>query len=305
MAGIMNSNSSWVNVAGSATSEEVLKKAGLDFTVAQEPVFDGLGYQIDPWRNNYREDTRQSLGIVSDKYRICQNRDAFAFIDGLIGPKAEYLNAGACKNYKVNWIQVKLEPREIMGDGYNNYLFFKNSFDGGGAIKVCVTPVRIACTNMLNLALKEAQRVFSIRHTGDIAGKIREADMTLELSERYLTEVQEDYVRLARIKLTPQQVTNIWEQLFPIAKDATTTAKHNAERQRDQLVRAYNADDLGNFRGTAFGVVNAVSNTVSLETAQPLRMTDSWFGNLFDKVTNGHPLLDKACELVTVGTYRP
>ena len=297
MAGIMCANSSWVKVAGSATSEEVLKKAGLDFVVKQEPVFDGLGYQIDPWRNNYREDTRQSLGIVSDKYKICQNRDAFAFIDGLIGPQAEYLNAGACKNYKVNWIQVKLQPRTVMGDDYNNYLYFKNSFDGGGAIKVCVTPVRIACTNMLNLAIRRAQRVFSIRHTGDIAEKIREADMTLELSDKYITAVNEDYVRLARIKFTEQQVNSFWEQLFPIAKDATVTAKNNAERKRDQLKLAYNADDLGNFRGTAFGVVNAVSNV--LNNAEPLRMTDSYFGNLFDKVTNGHPLLDKAYELVT------
>lgn len=302
MAGIMCSNSSWVKVQGSATSEEVLNKAGLNFDVLQEPILDSRGKVIPGYRNNCKNDTHQCLGIVSDKYRVVQNRDAFAFIDGLIGPNAEYLNAGACKNYKVNWIQVKLQPRTIMGDGYNNYLFFKNSFDGGSSVKVCVTPVRIACTNMLNLALRRAKRVFSIRHTGDIAEKIREADMTLELSERYLTEVQEDYVRLARIKFTAQQVNSFWEQLYPIAKDANATTKQNAERKREQLVNAYNANDLGNFRGTAFGVVNAVSNTVSPETAQPLRMTDSWFGNLFDKVTNGHPLLDKAYELVTAKT---
>ena len=234
---------------------------------------------------------------MSDKYKIVQNRDAFAFIDGLIGPNAQYANAGACKNYKVSWIQVKLQPRTIMGDDYNNFLYFKNSFDGGSSVKVCVTPVRIACSNMLNLAIRRASRVFSIRHTGDIAGKIREADMTLELSENYLTQVQEDYVRLARIKYTEQQVNSFWEQLFPIEKDASVTAKNNAERKRDQMRVAYNADDLGNFRGTAFGVVNAVSNVVN--NAEPLRMTDSYFGNLFDKVTNGHPLLDKAYELVT------
>ena len=294
---ILCANSYWEDVKGSESSAEVLKKAKLDFDVLQEPVFDGLGYPIEGYRNNYHSGTRKCLGIVSDKYKIVQNRDAFAFIDGLIGPNAQYANAGACKNYKVSWIQVKLQPRTIMGDDYNNFLYFKNSFDGGSSVKVCVTPVRIACSNMLNLAIRKASRVFSIRHTGDIAGKIREADMTLELSENYLTQVQEDYVRLARIKYTEQQVNSFWEQLFPIEKDASVTAKNNAERKRDQMRVAYNADDLGNFRGTAFGVVNAVSNVVN--NAEPLRMTDSYFGNLFDKVTNGHPLLDKAYELVT------
>jgi len=296
MGGIMCANSSWTDVRGSETSAEVLKKSGLDFQVLQEPVFDGLGCQIDPWRNNYREDTRQSLGIVSDKYKICQNRDAFAFIDGLIGPRAQYANAGACKNYKVNWIQVKLEPKTIMGDDYDNYLFFKNSFDGGSAVKVCVTPIRIACTNMLNLALRRAERTFSIRHTGDIRMKIQEADETLRLSENYLTAVEADYIKLSKIKLPPHAVSKIWEQLFPIAKDASVTARNNAEKKRAMAIRSYNADDLGNFRGTGFGVVNAISNMIN--TSQPMRMTDSYFGNLFDKVTNGHPLLDKAYELV-------
>lgn len=284
------------NVNGALTSEQVLEKAGLNFDVLQEPIFDGLGFPIEGYRNNYKSDTRKCLGIVSERYKIVQNRDAFAFIDGLIGPNACYENAGACKNYKVNFIQVKLQPRNIMGDDYNNFLFFKNSFDGSSSVKVCVTPVRIICSNMLNLAISRAQRVFSIRHTGDIAGKIKEADMTLELSEHYLTEIQEDYVRLARKKLTAQQVNSFWEQLFPIAEDASKQAKNNAERQRVQLVMAYNADDLQNFKGTAFGVVNAVSNVIN--NAQPLRMTESYFGNLFDKVTDGHPMLDKAYALV-------
>ena len=296
---ILCANSYYEDVQGATSSVEVLQKAGLDFEVKQEPVFDGLGRPIKNYQNNYidKGDTHQSVGVVTDKYKVCQNRDAFAFIDGLIGPDAHYVNAGACKNYQVIWIQVKLKPRTIMGDDYNNYLYFKNSFDGGSSIKVCVTPVRIACTNMLNLAIHRAQRVFSLRHTGDIEGKILEVDRTLNLSERYLTQVNEEYVRLARINFTPQQVNSFWEQLFPIAKDATVTAKNNAEKKRDQMRVAYNADDLGNFRGTAFGVVNAVSNV--LNNAQPLRMTDSYFGNLFDKVTNGHPLLDQAYELVT------
>lgn len=294
---MLGMSSSWTDVNGALTSADVLKQAGLDFDVLQENVFDSLGNQIPGYRLNFKSDDRTNLGIVSTRYSVVQNTDAFAFVDGLVdGENTKYSRAGSCNNFRTIWMQVELQPRTIMGDAYNNYLFFKNSFDGKGSVKVCITPVRVICKNTLNLAIKRATRTFSIRHTGDIAGKIKEADMTLELSANYLTKVEEDYVRLARKKLTAQQVNSFWEQLFPIEKDANKQAVNNAERQRETLRIAYNADDLSNFRGTAFGVVNAVSNMVN--NAAPLRMTDSYFGNLFDKVTDGHPLLDKAYALV-------
>ena len=291
-------NSFITDVNGALTSEDVLKKAHLDFDVLQEPVFDGLGYPIGNYRLNYKDDDRTNLGIVTDRYSVVQNRDAFSFIDNLVdGKNTHYSRAGACNNWSTIWIQVALQPRNIMGDDYNNYLFFKNSFDGKGSVKVCITPVRVVCKNTLNLALKRASRVFSIRHTGDIAEKIKEADMTLELSKNYFTTVEQEYVRLAKISLSQQKVNSFWEQLFPIEKDASKQTIKNAERQREIVRASYNANDLGNFRGTGFGVVNAVSNM--LNNAAPLRMTDSYFGNLFNKVTDGHPLLDKAYELVT------
>lgn len=287
-----------VIVKDALTSAEALKTAKLDFDVLQEPVFDGQGCTLEGYRINRKSDDGTILGMVTDRYRIVQNTDAFAFTDGLIGPDCRYENAGSCNNFKTVWLQVKLLPRVVMGDRYDNYLFFKNSFDGKGAVKVCVTPVRIVCQNMLNPAVRFAKRVFSIRHTGDIAEKIKEADMTLKLSEEYLTEVNAEYVRLARIRLTAEKVQNIWNTLFPIEKDASEREIRNAEQQRQIVRDCYNADDLGNFRGTAFGVVNAISDMVSHPT--PLRMTDSYYGNLFDKVTNGHPLLDRAYELATV-----
>ena len=175
-------------VKDALTSAEALKAAKLDFDVLQEPVFDENGNALEDYRLNRKSDDGTILGLVTPRYKVVQNTEAFAFVDGLIGESCHYENAGSANNFRLVWLQVKLQPRVIMGDSYDNYLFFKNSFDGKGAVKVCVTPVRIACDNMLNLAIRRAKRVFSIRHTGDIAGKIAEADRTLELSQQYLTE---------------------------------------------------------------------------------------------------------------------
>lgn len=278
------------------TSADALKAAHLDFEVLQEPVFDVQGNPIKGYRVNRKSNDGKVLGMVTDRYKIVQNTDAFAFTDGLIGRGCTYENAGSCNDWKTIWLQASLEPKQVMGDWYHHYLIFKNSFDGKGAVKVCVTPIRVICQNTLNLAVKDAYRSFSIRHTGDIEGKIKEADRTLKLSEDYFTEVNEDYVRLARIKISNEKIQKFWEELFPVSKDASERELRNAFYQREQLKRCYNADDIANFRGTAFGVVNAVSDMVS--HTEPLRMTDSYFGNLFDKVTNGHPLLDKVYAMV-------
>ena len=283
-------------VKDALTSAEALKAAKLDFDVLQEPVFDEKGNALEDYRLNRKSDDGTILGLVTPRYKVVQNTEAFAFVDGLIGESCHYENAGSANNFRLVWLQVKLQPRVVMGDSYDNYLFFKDSFDGKGAVKVCVTPVRIACDNMLNLAIRRAKRVFSIRHTGDIAGKIAEADRTLELSQQYLTEVNADYVKLARIKLQKEKVSKIFENLFPIKEEATEREIGNALRQREAVFQAYHADDLTNFRGTGFGVVNAVADMVS--HAEPLRMTDSFYGNLFDKVTNGHPLLDTVYAMV-------
>ena len=292
--------SPWVRnatfVKEAQTSADALKLAKLDFDVLQEKIFDGQLNTINGYRLNRKSDDGKILGLVSDRYKVVQNTDAFAFTDGLIGKDCRYENAGSANGYRVIWLSARLQSRTIMDDEYNNFLFFKNSFDGKGAVKVCVTPIRVVCDNMLNLAVRRAKRVFSIRHTGDIAEKIKEADMTLELSEKYLTEVNADYVRLARIRLTAEKVNQMWENLFPIEQDMSEVQITHALTQRNTIQTAYNADDLANFRGTGFGVVNAVSDMVS--HAEPIRMTDSYFGNLFDKVTNGHPLLDRVYEMV-------
>lgn len=299
-SGFTNQESPWLRnatvVKEALTSAEALSAAGLDFDVLQEPVFDGWGDVVNGYYLNRKSDDGTILGMVSGRYRVVQNTDAFAFTDGLIGPDCRYENAGSTNGFRTIWLQVRLQPKTVMGDKYDNFLFFKNSFDGKGAVKVCVTPRRIACDNMLNIAVKRAVRTFSISHIGDIAGKIAEADRTLELSERYITEVNAEYVKLARIRLTADKVNQLWSNLFPIAEDATDREKGNAIRQREIVRNAYNADDLVNFRGTGFGVVNAVSNMLS--HSEPLRKTNGYWGNLFDKVTNGHPLLDTITEMV-------
>ena len=76
----------------------------------------------------------------------------------------------------------------ISGERISPYLLFSNTHDGSGAIKVALTPIRVVCNNTLNLALRTAERSWSMIHTGDIKSKMKEA-------KRYSVQGREIYGR--------------------------------------------------------------------------------------------------------------
>lgn len=59
--------------------------AGLDWTVEQTPVFMDDGTEIKNYKANIRSDDKTVLGIVTNRYKIVQNADAFSFTDAIVG----------------------------------------------------------------------------------------------------------------------------------------------------------------------------------------------------------------------------
>ena len=79
------------------SSSEAIIYAGLDWDVIQEPVFLLGGKKIEGAYANLRSTDRQVLGVVGNKYRIVQNRDAFSFTDALLGEGVKYETAGSLR----------------------------------------------------------------------------------------------------------------------------------------------------------------------------------------------------------------
>lgn len=147
-------------------SEEALRLAGLDWNVIQEPIYTPFREKIDGFKANVRDSDRKVLGVVSDRYKVVQNVEAFSFTDELLGQGVRYETAGSLSGGKRVWLLARL-PREyiIAGERISPYLVFSNTHDGSGSVKVAVTPIRVVCNNTLNLALSTAQRSFSMIHT--------------------------------------------------------------------------------------------------------------------------------------------
>lgn len=280
-------------------SRDALIAAGLDWNVVQEPIYTAENALINGYKANVRDSDRRVLGVVTDRYKVVQNQEAFAFTDELLGQGVRYETAGSLQDGRKVWLLAHM-PHEyiISGERISPYLLFSNTHDGSGAIKVALTPIRVVCNNTLNLALGTAQRSWSMIHTGNIQSKMKEAKDTLFKAERYMDELGKEFEKLRMKKLSDQEVMDYIEILLPIEEGSTSQQIRNIKRlQEDMKVRYFDAPDLQDVGKNAYRFINAVSDFAT--HAKPLRQTAKYRETLFAKTVEGNPLIDKAYQIMS------
>lgn len=277
-------------------SADALRMAGLDWNVVQRNIQVCGGAKIQNYKANVRDSDGAVLGVVSERYKIVQNAEAFEFTDSLIGGDVRYETAGSLNGGRKIWLLAKLLETEIVGDKTEPYLCFTNTHDGSGAIRVCMTPIRVVCNNTLNLALCSARRAWSVRHTGDMASKMHEARVCLEMACAYMDELGQTADRLANTTVSRDKLGEILDEMFPITEDSTDREKQNIQKLKDDYMVCYFAPDIMKFRGTAWGAVNAMSDMISHNA--PRRKTANYRENNWGRIMDGHAMLDKFVSLV-------
>ena len=103
--------------------EEAIKKARLNWAVEQTPICTQTrtSQAIPGYVANVRSDTKEVLGIVSERYRVAQNEEMFAFADELIGngeTPCSYETAGSIFGGRRVFMLVNMPKALIMEDEY-------------------------------------------------------------------------------------------------------------------------------------------------------------------------------------------
>ena len=286
-------------VTDAPTSTDALRFAGLDWSVRQEPVFNARGGIVKGYKANVRDSDGSVLGIVGDRYKVVQNADAFRFTDDLIGGDVRYETAGSLREGRQVWLLAKMPERKVAGDEVEPYLCFTNSHDGSGGLKVCMTPIRVVCNNTLNVALGSAKRVWSMRHTENIHERLDEARDCLFRADEYMTKLAVYADRAANTRLYDADIKSIVEELFPVSESSTDREKTTAEKCRTEFMICYYAPDIRQFRGTAWGAINAASDLVT--HSMPHKNTKNYAANNWGRIMDGHAILDKTVKLCMAG----
>ena len=287
-----------IMVAEAPNSKDALRLAGLNWKVLQEPVYTENEELIQGYKANVRDTDRKVLGVVTDRYKVIQNEEAFAFTDTLLGEGVRYETAGSLQEGRRVWMLARL-PREFIigGERISPYMVFSNTHDGSGAVKTALTPIRVVCNNTLNLALRTAKRSWSMIHTGDISGKIEEAKNTLLLADEYMTALGQEFENLRKIKLSEKQVLDYIKILLPMEENYSLLQKRGVEKLRaDMKMRYFDAPDLKDVGNNGYRFVNAVSDFATHST--PRRKTANYKENIFARTADGNPMIDRAYQLV-------
>lgn len=285
-------------VMAAPDSRKALELAGLNWSVFQQEIITADGVPISGFKANLRSTDNQVLGVVSDRYKVVQNEEAFAFTDALLGEGVRYETAGSLQDGKRTWILAKLPQKYIIsGDEITPYLVFMNSHDGSGAIKAAMTPIRVVCMNTLNLALSTAKRSWSTNHIGDIKGKLEDARYTLLYADQYMAELGKAIDALNRIKISDKKVYEYIDELFPLVDGASEQQKKNLLRLKEDVkMRYFDAPDLKGVGKNGYRFVNAVSDFAT--HARPLKERANYKENLFARTVDGNAMIDRAYELV-------
>jgi len=254
------------------TSEEIRQKALIDWLVEQHPVYvhrvdenhQVIHQQVDGQVANCRSDNNEILGIVSEKYKVVQNFEAFDFVDSLhMDGIIKYESAGSLKGGKFVWMLAKM-PQEfevVAGDKLEQYILFTTAHDGSRAVRVLPTSVRVVCWNTLSLATAKESKGLSIRHKGNIMDKLDDARKCIMTAQNKFDEFHQTARKLATAKFDIKQLKGMTELLFPREKGKNDTRRAKA---RASILSAFTDDpqNIDGVRGTAWAAFNAITQHV-------------------------------------------
>ena len=271
-----------------------------------------------------RLDTNKSLGIVSDKYGIVQNDDAFKFVDMFCSGKFANRDntpvietCGVLGKGERIFVTAKF-PKSIVLDAKRDdlvdmYVVFTTTHDGTGAVRCVCTPIRVVCNNTLNWAMKENIGRIAFRHSSKVMSRLdllneenaEFAYKALNVAETYANGLKESFDHLRNIKLAERDLDNIIAQVV-LAPDAAKEFMQTRNIESDAIkTRGRNiflgvkecletgVGQEGQERGTAMWLLNGLTSyyqNEATERSEEIKFDSILDGNIYKKVQKAYDL---------------
>ncbi len=196
------------------TAEQVLGTAGLTgWNVCKMPAYstyideDGAQTEEIPdtfgvWRTNPQTGKRELMvnGTVGSVWNPYQNEEMVDFLDALSGHSgAAFSAAGNIHGGRDVFVSMRLPDAMLVGgvDPVDLYLSAFNNHAGRGSLTLTIGGIRVWCANQQNVVTRHAKSTFKVRHTTNMRdGAVAEARRALELSFKYVSELQEEADRM-------------------------------------------------------------------------------------------------------------
>tara|TARA_R110000803_G_scaffold119177_2_gene187460 strand:- start:7472 stop:8416 length:945 start_codon:yes stop_codon:yes gene_type:complete len=267
------------------TPDQMLTKAGLDWTVSSQPMYyrDAENNEIEiPKRKVLVRDSDQTiLSTIGDGWKPLQNSEAFEFFNEFVmAGDMKMHTAGSLSNGRMVWGLAKLKDGFTVtnGDDVEGYLLFSNPHKYATSIEVRFTPIRVVCNNTLTYALSsniDTAARMNHRQVFD-ADSVKE---TLGLA----TDFMQDYADVSRFlsskNYTKDSIVDYYNQVFPIA-GANKRSKDMSRNAETALETVNTQPGAKLSEGSWWSAFNSVTYLIDHElgVSQDTRLQSAWFG---------------------------
>jgi phage/plasmid-like protein (TIGR03299 family) len=276
-----------VQVSNDLTPDQIMKKAGLDWTVTKEALMTDTGIKVPGHMALIRDRDAKVLDVVGEDWNPIQNEDAFQFFsEYVLAGDMEMNTAGSLKGGRNVWALAKVkESFTILGkDQVDSYLLFSNPHQYGKAIDIRFTPIRVVCNNTLTFALNKGS-VNQVKMNHRTKFDADEVKKTLGIAHAKFAEYKQMAEFLSTRKYTAEALIQYFNEVFPHTYNkeksksvqAVEDMTKNAQIAMAGLATQPGAD-LG--AGTWWSAFNAVTfhTDHTMGRSADNRMESAWFG---------------------------
>lgn len=248
-------------VDGTVTAAEAAKLGGIDFKVAERPLYfrtngkDSTYRRIDERKVLVHEDTNQWLGIVSKDYPVVQYGEAFDFMEAV---GVRFVAAGGLRGGRQGFMVVETDVQFstdfLPDDDQKLYGVLRTSHDCSRSIEVMVMPLRGRCMNQLTLRsfAKNVPHRWSVVHAGDVKSKLAAARASIGKLDDYAKSFESNARRLIETKVTDDVAQTILKYVLP--------DRPKRPQVIESIIAGWHERTATNgYDGTGWGLVNAVS----------------------------------------------
>lgn len=276
-----------VKVSNDLTPDQMLKAAGLNWTVDPVELFAEVGDKrlATGHRALVRSSDQRVLDVITDDWNPCQNHEAFEFFNDFVGAgEMEMHTAGSLKDGKIVWALAKVkESFELFNgrDQVDAYLHFTNPHSYGQSIDVRFTPIRVVCNNTLTLSLNiKSKNMVKMSHRREFDPEM--AKEALGVAKHKLDQYKEMAQFLSQKRYNDESVVDYFKRVFPVLTTKTTSEKvlsKSAERAID-IIKHDSQPGAEFGKGTWWEIFNAVTYMTDHEIGRSAdtRLTSAWYG---------------------------
>lgn len=265
-------------------------KTVADYRKLIEQAMDSCFQPVESHNVIRRSDNQHVFGVCGNRWHPLQNVEAFDWFQPALDAGLVKLNTvGKLAQGRKIWILAELaaDPTEIVpGDEIAKYIILGNGHDGGTAIFVGFTPIRVWCANMFPMLRKSASHIIRLRHSSHAKVNLDKLRDVMDFANREFIATAEQYRQLTNYTINQEDLEKYVKRIFlPASEQAKPLAELNT-RKRNQLEEIMGLVDTGiglqhpGIRGTWYAAFNGVNQYLNYDAARNTanRLNSLWFG---------------------------